>query len=523
MDKGVGLAIKVTSDARGAAAGLDSATGKVNRLGRAGQVAGRLLAAGLLVAAGAAIKFTNAAADDAQASAKLASTAQKVAGATKAQTAGLEDWITAQGKSKGVTDDELRPALEKLITVTHNVGKARRLASLAEDISARSGKSLESVTQALAKAQTGSVAGLAKYQVQTKDAEGKTRSLAAVQKDLAKAYKGAAADSADTAAGKAKILSVQMGELQEKIGTQLIPVMQKLTTEGLKVVDWISKNTKATEIIVGVLLSFLAVIKVISVLTKAFTAIQAALNVVMSANPVVLVVLAVIALAAAFVIAYKRSETFRNIVNTAFAGISKVVSAVVDFIRDHWKALLIILGGPVGLAVVLIASHFDKVKAVVGAVVGWVKDHWPAIKAILVAAFSEAKDKISTIIDAVSKVIKAVKGAVEDAAAGVKAAVQTIIDIWQAAINKVQAFIDKVNSIPHGGAHGRVGQLGPDGQPTGGQSQPVDRLAARGGVHVHLHLDGPTLVGNDMDVARKLEEILNANARRFRGALAVAV
>jgi hypothetical protein len=55
--------------------------------------------------------------------------------------------------------------------------------------------------------------------------------------------------------------------------------------------------------------------------------IQTALNLVMSANPIGLVVLAIAGLVAGLVVAYKRSETFRNIVNGAWLGIQTVVGA----------------------------------------------------------------------------------------------------------------------------------------------------------------------------------------------------
>ena len=56
-----------------------------------------------------------------------------------------------------------------------------------------------------------------------------------------------------------------------------------------------------------------------SAATKAWTVAQGALNVVMSANPIGLVVLAVVALVAIFVVAYKKSDKFREIVDKAFA------------------------------------------------------------------------------------------------------------------------------------------------------------------------------------------------------------
>lgn len=518
MTNAVALAIKVTSDARGAAAGIDSATGKVSRLGRAGQVAGRLLAAGLLIAAGAAIKFVNAAADDAQAQAQLVQTAQKAAGATKAQTDALETYIAAQGKAKGVADDELRPALSKLITATHDVGKAQQLASLAMDISARSGKSLDSVAQSLAKAQTGSVAGLSKYGVVTKDAAGHAKSLAEVQKDLAATYKGAAAAGAETAAGKAKILSVQMGELQEQIGAKLLPVMGALVEIGLKVVDWISKNVTVVGAILGALATFLAII-------KAVTLAQAAYNAVLALNPIVLVVAALAALAVALVVAYKKSQTFREIVDAAFSGITKVVSAVVDFIRDHWKALLIILGGPVGLAVVLIAGHFDKVKAVALAVIGWVQDNWPAIKAVLVGPFQTARDTIDRVWSAISSGISAAKSGVETAASAIKDAVQGVVDKFQALLDKIQSVIDKIGSVKDaaggflhtvtGGAvgrtsAGRVGsgslaeQLGFPTKGSGGSTTVILKVEVPGG-----------FIGDEVTLARELRRILDTDLRRL--------
>lgn len=67
--------------------------------------------------------------------------------------------------------------------------------------------------------------------------------------------------------------------------------------------------------------------------TKAYTAVQAALNVVMALNPIGIVVLALVAIAAALVFAYKKSETFRNIVNGAFNAVKTGVVAVVNFFK----------------------------------------------------------------------------------------------------------------------------------------------------------------------------------------------
>lgn len=498
----VALAIKVSADASQAKAELNGATQTVSKVGKAGQAAGKLLAAGLVVAAGAAVKFTQAAGEDAQAAAQLAQTAQKAAGATAAQTAAMEDWIAAQGRAKGVADDELRPAMSKLITATKDVAEAQKLASLAMDISARSGKSLDSVSQSLAKAQNGSVAGLGKYGVATKDAAGNTKSLAQVQADLAKSYGGASAAAADTAAGKAKILAVQMDELQESIGTKLLPVMTKLTSAGLGVVDWISQNQTAALAIIGVLGGLLAIVKAVSLATQvwaAVTKIQAAaqvlLNVAMSANPVVLIVIAIVALVAALVLAYKKSETFRNIVNAAFSAVAAVASAV-------WA----------------------KIQAGGTAALGAISKAWPVVKAVITGPFTAAKTVIDGVWDKITTAFEKAKGVLETTASAVQTAVKGAFDAIataiQAVISKVETVIEKIKSIPKpnlgplGGVLGRtVGRSG------GGLGLPVvgrGSLPATGSqtITINVRVDG--FVGNDQDIAARLAGPIG-NALRRRG------
>jgi tape measure domain-containing protein len=72
----------------------------------------------------------------------------------------------------------------------------------------------------------------------------------------------------------------------------------------------------------------------------AYIAVQSALNFVMAMNPIGLVVLAIVGLAAAFVIAYKRSETFRTVVGTGLGILRGVVAAVVRAILGYYGAML---------------------------------------------------------------------------------------------------------------------------------------------------------------------------------------
>jgi hypothetical protein len=117
-----------------------------------------------------------------------------------------------------------------------------------------------------------------------------------------------------------------------------------------------------------------AALGVVAIATRAYAAVQAALNVVMSLNPIGIVILALVGLAAGLVYAYKKSETFRDIVNAVFGKVrdiavgvfSAVVGAVktaIDWVKNNWPLLLGILTGPFGLAVILIARNWDAIKS----------------------------------------------------------------------------------------------------------------------------------------------------------------
>jgi TP901 family phage tail tape measure protein len=113
---------------------------------------------------------------------------------------------------------------------------------------------------------------------------------------------------------------------------------------------------------------------------KAAAVAQWALNVAMDANPIGLIVIALVALVGGLVLAYNKVGWFRAFVNGAFSSIATVVGWVVGFIKNHWQLLIVILGGPIGLAVVLVIKYWKQISTFVSAavtwVVGFVKGHW---------------------------------------------------------------------------------------------------------------------------------------------------
>jgi phage-related protein len=293
---------------------------------------------------------------------------------------------------------------------------------------------------------------------------------------LSEKYSGSAAVAADTAAGKQKILSVQFGELQEQIGAKLLPVMLKLSAVGLQVVSWISENTRTAGILVASLGGLLAVVTLVGAATKAFTAIttvwsavtkvaaaaQWLLNAALDANPIGLVIIAIAALAAGLVIAYKKSETFRNIVDATFSFLGKVVpqvlGAVVGFVKSHWGLIVSLIGGPVGIVVVQVVKHFDTIKSVVGTVAEFVvssaKKYAQFASAVIdkvgdvVHFFRELPGKITGFLSGIPGQLRTIGGQIiQGLVDGIMAAAHKVTDAVQGIINKIPKKIRSIMGI----------------------------------------------------------------------------
>lgn len=176
----------------------------------------------------AALGAVQAAAQDEQSQKKLADQLKRTTDATAEQIAAVEQHISKQMMLTGVTDDELRPAMANLVRATGDVSFAQQQLNLALDISAATGKDLESVSLALGKAFTGNVGALTKLGIPLDQSVVKSKNLSEVIKTLNTQFGGAAADAADTFSGRLRILQTSLGEAVEGIGYALLPVAERL-------------------------------------------------------------------------------------------------------------------------------------------------------------------------------------------------------------------------------------------------------------------------------------------------------
>jgi hypothetical protein len=197
---------------------------------------GKKAAAAFAIAAAAAAAYAvklgvdgvKAAIEDEAAQLRLASALRAATGATDAQIKATEDMILQTSLATGVADDQLRPALQRLAVSTKSTEEAQKLLTLALDISKGSGKDLETVANALGKAQDGNTTALGRLGLGLSKTELASLSFTQVQTRLSDLYGGAASRNAETFQGRIDRLKVGFDEAKEAVGQALLPVIERL-------------------------------------------------------------------------------------------------------------------------------------------------------------------------------------------------------------------------------------------------------------------------------------------------------
>jgi len=395
-----------TAQAVGAIRNVDKALGDT-------QTSGQKLQAGIQRAAvPAAIAFTalsaaavssaKAAAEDAASREKLEGQIRRSTGATDAAISANNAYIDSMMRQTAIADDELRPAMAQLVRASGDVHESQKLLALSADLAAATGKPLATVTAAVAKGYAGNAAGLKKLVPGLSDAAVKSKDWAKVQAELNAQVGGAAAESAETASGQYRLMTIEMGELQESIGAGLLPILQAVLPVFTRFAGIAGQHPGAILAVAGAVAAVAAAIlaanaairvyttamtiynartKIVAAATRVWAAAQWLLNAAMSANPIALAIIAVAALTAGIVIAYRHSSRFREIVQSAFATA---------------KQNAVLLLGPIGLLIRAFQLLYEKSGTVRAAVKGAMDAITAAIEAVL--------DAVNRLIGALGRI-----------------------------------------------------------------------------------------------------------------------
>jgi hypothetical protein len=164
---------------------------------------------------------TKAAVEDGKSQALLANALRNTLSATTDTIAGAERYIAKTQLSASVLDDELRPALATAVRATGSLADGQDLLNTALDVSAGTGKNLTTVTNAIAKAYNGNTGALRKLLPSIQDGSD-------FMEQLKEQFEGSAEIAAKN--DPYKRLQVLFADIEETIGTALIPALEEFTT-----------------------------------------------------------------------------------------------------------------------------------------------------------------------------------------------------------------------------------------------------------------------------------------------------
>ena len=232
----------------------------------------------------AAVKATQAAMQEQQEMATLASTLQRVTGASQETIDANEKFLASMQRATIYSDSDMRPALASLVQASGDLGRSQQDLQLAMDIATATGVPLVQVADALGKAYNDNFKSLKALSPALNDNIKEGQSLDAIFQELTDTFGGATAAATDTAAGKMKQLQNQMADLQESIGMTLLPVVERIVPIFASLANAVSENQTTFLVIVGAIAAFSAAIIAASTVIKVHTTYQKLMKIETLAN-----------------------------------------------------------------------------------------------------------------------------------------------------------------------------------------------------------------------------------------------
>jgi hypothetical protein len=316
---------------------------------------GALKGLGLAAGAGAVVglkKSADAAIEAEKSQARLV-TQLKAAGISyKAHAQEIDRVIQKTSQLSGLDDEDLQDSFTNIVRVTGDVNKSLRLTGLAADFARAKHMDVAKAGEVVAKVAGGNTGILSRYGIQIDKGASSTEALGKLQAKFA----GQAEAYGKTTQGSLDRASVASENLGEIVGAKLTPLLAKAASALVSLINaasrgrgplgaltkaigavvervsdavgWFRRHRTAATALLTVVAGLTTAwatyrigVLAVAAATKVMAAAQLALNLIMDANPVGLVVTAIAALTAGLVVAYKRSATFRKIVDGAFSAV----------------------------------------------------------------------------------------------------------------------------------------------------------------------------------------------------------
>lgn len=519
------LLVEIVGDSSSLQKALGSASTSGEAFGSTMKKVAIAAAAGL-GAIGLAVDKSVKAALAAQTSQARLASVFKAAGLSAAASAAQIDKAQKSGENLGFTSEQTSQSLGGLITATGSVKTAMSDLSVAQDLARFKGQDLTSTTQMLAQAMAGSQrathalgitiiptttnvqalknahvlltnaagqAALAHAKLMDKMATGQAVIAAVTAK-----VKGQAQAFAQTAAGSMEVFRAKLTQLEVTIGDALLPALTRVVGGLSSLVSWLQSSASAQGIAAGAVTvlkdAFAALVSVgqsvvafyeqnktlvlavgaavgaatvaitaISFATKAWAAATEILNAVLALNPIVLIATAIIALGAALVVVYNRSQTFRNIVNGAFNDVKAVVLPIVTALENAWQHWGGLVENVATVAWDFVKTEFKVALALIEGIVNTFTDvftgnwsgAWDDIKSTVSTVFGDILSFLGSVGSQLGPIAVWMGETIANGIiSGMNALTGAIVGIMDAAVNVViagiNAMVSKINTIKWG-------------------------------------------------------------------------
>lgn len=591
------LTVKILTDASQAGKGADAAASRFGKMGGTIRKAAVPAAGlGLALLAGAK-KAVDAASRTQQAFGGLdavfgstAGTMKKFAGGAadsvglaKSEYGELATLIGSQLKNAGVPMDQL-------------AGKTNDLIGTGGDLAAMYGGTTADAVAALSSALKGEFDPMEKYGASLsanaikaqmvadgtdkltgkQAAQAKTAAtLALVTQQTADAH-GAAAKEYDSAASAQQRLSAKTENLMSDLGTVLLPVVSMLADKFAALAAFTTKHTTATQILVGVVAGLVVGILALNAAMSAFNTISLAVAGVQkvmkgsilatriqlialgvqqklvaawswlmatgfraawlaATGPVGLVIIAVIAIVAVFILLYKKVKVFRDFVNATWALVKAGAAIAANVVKRVWQIAWAAVSAYVRIYATVIRAVFNAVRSAASSVAGVVRSvfraAWSAISSAArsgMAGVRSAITAVRTIASSVASFVREKLGGIwSDIAAAARRGLSGLASLFSPITGAINGVIGAVQNL--------IGWLGRIHVPKisiphiGGKSVPAPastssttfRAASmRGGATATVAGPAPIVINvsgavDPENVARQIKRILQGHDRRI--------
>lgn len=281
---------------------------------------------------------------------------------------------------------------------------------------------------------------------------------------------GAAQQMADTQLdnlqGQITILKSALEGLAISFGELLMPAIKQIVGWVQKFVDFLNsldEGTKKTVVTIALLAAALGPVlivigKVISAVGTIMTIVPkiagvinvvkgafAALNLTMLANPIVLIIAAIAALAAAFIYLWNNCDSFRQFWIDLWENVKQIAVTVWNglkaFFSSVWQAISSLASTVWGGIKSFFSSVWNGIKTVVSTVV-------LAIKTVITTYFNIYKTIIVTVLNVIKSVVKTAWTAIKTVIGTVLGAIKTVVTtVWNAIKTAITTVVNAIKTV----------------------------------------------------------------------------